>query len=270
MRIIDAHIHYNPKLTFFSDMAASIGHDATEERLRETFSSLGIEHAVIMGNGGLDLNDHRYPDFTSYCIGLDGFEFDLSATAKSLDLIEAHLKRSDCSGIKIYAGYNQVFVYEPEFFPVYELAAQYKKPVAIHTGEMSGGHGRLKSSHPLTLDEIAPKFRNTQFVMCHFGNPWLVDAAAVMQNNENVAADLSGFLEGIPDIDEYIERTVGYFDMIRSWLAYMGDYGRLMYGTDWPLVNMERYIEFVSRLIPERHHKEVFFDNANRIYRLGL
>lgn len=270
MRIIDAHIHFNPRLTHFKHMAVRVGHESTEKHLRNTFASLGIEHAVVMGNGGLTLGEHKYPDCVSYCIGLDGFEFDLNSIAPSLDLIEAHLKRPDCAGVKIYAGYNEVFVYEPEFFPVYELAAHYNKPVAIHTGETAGGNGRLKSSHPLTLDEIAHEFPRTQFVMCHFGNPWLTDAAAVMQKNENIAADLSGFLEGIPDIDKFIEDSVGYFDMIRTWLAYMGDYGRLMYGTDWPLVNMGRYVKFILRLIPERHWDGVFFDNANRIYRLGL
>jgi predicted TIM-barrel fold metal-dependent hydrolase len=29
-------------------------------------------------------------------------------------------------------------------------------------------------------------------------------------------------------------------------------------------------MEFVAHIIPERHHDKVFFDNANRIYQLGL
>ena len=46
---------------------------------------------------------------------------------------------------------------------------------------------------------------DVQFVMCHFGNPWLMDAAAVVEKNENVAADLSGLLEGKFDIPEFLE-----------------------------------------------------------------
>ena len=30
----------------------------------------------------------------------------------------------------------------------------------------------------------------------YFGNPWLLDAAAVVEKNENVMTDLSGLLEG--------------------------------------------------------------------------
>ncbi|MBR5283802.1 MAG: amidohydrolase family protein, partial [Clostridia bacterium] len=45
-------------------------------------------------------------------------------------------------------------------------------------------------------------------------------------------------------------------------------FDRLMYGTDWPLVNMAEYIDFVSRLIPERHWEDVFYNNAARIYNI--
>ena len=44
-------------------------------------------------------------------------------------------------------------VYEP----VYELAAAYDKPVAVHMGETAGPSAYLKYAHPLTLDEAAVK-----------------------------------------------------------------------------------------------------------------
>jgi hypothetical protein len=43
-----------------------------------------------------------------------------------------------------------------------------------------------------------------------------------------------------------------------------------MYGTDWPLANVNDYISFVKGFIPEAHWDDVFFNNANRIYKLGL
>ncbi|MBS6292334.1 MAG: hypothetical protein KH446_11625 [Oscillibacter sp.] len=39
---------------------------------------------------------------------------------------------------------------------------------------------------------------------------------------------------------------------------------------DWPIVNLGEYIGFIRRLVPETHWEPVFFDNANRIYGLGL
>lgn len=151
---------------------------------------------------------------------------------------------------------------------MYELAAQYDKPVAIHTGSTANGMGFLKYCHPLTVDEAATQFPKTRFVMCHFGNPWLPDAAAVLEKNANVFADLSGLLEGLFDLDELFEENSGYFSLLRTWLGYAGGYEKVMYGTDWPLVNMEQYIHFMQCLIPEKHHEKVFYQTAKHVYHL--
>ena len=62
----------------------------------------------------------------------------------------------------------------------------------------------------------------------------------------------------------------GYLDYIRTWLSYLGDYDRILYGTDWPLVNLFEYIELVKELIPEKHYDKVFYENAQRIYKLSV
>ena len=58
--------------------------------------------------------------------------------------------------------------------------------------------------------------------------------------------------------------------MLRGWIAYVEDWSKFMFGTDFPAVNVGNYIDFIRRLLPERRHEAVFFENANRIYQLGL
>ena len=127
-----------------------------------------------------------------------------------------------------------------------------------------------KYSHPLALDEAAADHRRTQFVMCHFGNPFLQEAAAVLEKNRNVSTDLSGLLEGRVDLDVYFRERAGYAELLRTWLNYLGCWDRVMYGTDWPIVNLGEYIGYIQRIVPEQYWEPVFYDNANRIYRLGL
>ena len=122
----------------------------------------------------------------------------------------------------------------------------------------------------MTVDEIATEYADVQFVLCHFGSPWVQDAAAVMAKNENVAADLSGLLEGCPDLSALWKEQSAFFAYLKMWMAYLGRYDSLMLGTDWPLVNLPLYIRFIQRLVPEHVWKKVFFDNANRIYQLHL
>ena len=268
MEIIDAHIHIFGDHA--NDMARRAGHENSKEHLREEYARLGLVGAVVMGNRPLDLEAHVYPEFLRYCVGLDRLSGWNEDRKKTYDLVERHLQRESCVGVKLYPGYNFQYVWDEEYAPVYELAARYGKPVAIHTGETSFSQAQLEYCHPLTLDRAAATFPQVQFVMCHLGNPWVVDAAAVISKNPNVSADLSGMLVGLLNMPAYLEEQAGYMAHLRTWIAYMESYDRLMFGTDWPLANIQNYIDFVARLVPEKHYEGVFAGNARRIYGLDF
>ena len=267
MKIIDAHIHIFAEERAH-DMARRAGHENSAAHLREEYARLGITGAVVMGNRSLAPEAHVYPEFMRYCVGLDRFINWEADPAKTYDLVEQSLRRDTCVGVKLYPGYNSYYASDEKYGPIYELAESYGKPVAIHTGETSVAQAKLKYSHPLTLDEAAASFPRVQFVMCHFGSPWFVDAAAVMAKNENVSADLSGLLEGLMDMPAFFREKEGYLAHLRTWIDYAGAYDRLMFGTDWPLANIQNYIDFVANVIPEKHHEKVFAENARRIYGL--
>ncbi len=270
MNIIDAHIHFRPGEGHFSAIARAAGHENTPEHVAEAFSRLGVRHALVMGNRGLDIALHAYPDNMSYLIGLDQNVLSPQAREESIRLVEEHLGRKSCAGIKVYAGYCRYDLADPVYRPFFELAGTYQKPVAVHTGVTASSNALLKYSHPLQLDEVAVTHPRVRFVMCHFGNPWLPDAAAVLEKNGNVVADLSGLLVGRVDFPRYAAEQAGYLQQLKTWIAYVEDYEKFLYGTDWPLVNMGDYLEYMQRLIPDRHLEKVLFSNANRIYKLGL
>ena len=222
-----------------------------------------------MGNRTLDPAAHVYPEVFRYCIGIDRTYLRGGTVEQAVPDVELHLRSPRCAGVKLYPGYNPIYVWDSVYEPIYALAEYYNKPVAVHTGETATPGALLKYCHPMTLDEAAVKHPNVQFVMCHFGNPWLSDAAAVVDKNKNVALDLSGLLEGAVQTEELLVRKKGYVDQLRTWLEYLG-YEDVMFGTDWPLANLEQYIDFVKALVPEEEWEKVFFDNANRIYGMGL
>jgi predicted TIM-barrel fold metal-dependent hydrolase len=106
--------------------------------------------------------------------------------------------------------------------------------------------------------------------MCHFGNPFFESAAAVLVKNPNVAADISGFLDGRTDLDGYFEEQAGYVFLLKTWLTACNSWDRLMFGTDFPIVNLGEYIEFIKRIVPEQYWRQVFYRNANWIYGLHI
>ena len=254
----------------FSELADAAGHKNSGPHLQQIYNKLGIALGIVMGNRTVDPKEHIYPEFLRYCVGLDSTCLEGKLTSDEIDKLEENLKRPQCVGIKLYPGYTPVYVSDPGYEPVYELAKAYHKPVAVHMGETSTPGAYLKYSHPLSLDQAAADHPDVQFIMCHYGNPWLMDAAAVVSKNENVATDISGLLEGRVCLDQLFSEKAGYMDALRTWLGYLREYDDVMFGTDWPLVNLEEYISFISRLVPEKYHEKVFFENANRIYNLGL
>ncbi len=274
MKIIDAHLHlFPPEEPEFEEMARAVGHHNSIEHLKRVYGELEIVHGVVMGNRSLEVGYHDYPeDLFHYCVGLDSRLLDRGdAVIPDLpDQVEAHLARRSCCGVKLYPGYNKTALTAPLYEPIYALAARYHKPVAVHMGLTAFPGAYLKYCHPLALDEAAADHPETQFVMCHFGNPFLESAAAVVEKNPNVAADLSGLLEGRVDLPAYFQEQSGYVAALKTWLTAIERWEDLMFGTDWPIVNLGEYVAFIRALVPERHWERVFFQNANRIYGLGL
>lgn len=273
MKIIDAHLHLFPPSPETEETARQVGHHNSITHLRQVYKELGMVHGVVMGNHSLDLGYHQYPeDLFHYCVGLDSSMRNEEGrfVPDFVERVEENLRRENCCGVKLYPGYNHIWLSDPLYEPVYRLAARYGKPVAVHMGLTASPGAHLKYAHPLALDETAADHPDTRFVMCHFGNPFLEAAAAVVEKNPNVAADLSGLLEGRVDLDRYFQEQAGYVSLLRTWLTAIQKWDSIMFGTDWPIVNLGEYIQFIQRLIPEERWAAVLFENANRIYGLGL
>ena len=273
MKIIDAHLHLFQPSPRTDAMAQAVGHQNSTEHLRQVYGELDMVHGVVMGNRSLDPAYHDYPaDLFHYCVGLDSalMEGGERVIPDLAERVEENLKRESCCGVKLYPGYNRIWLSDPVYQPIYELAARYDKPVAVHMGLTAFPGAHLKYCHPLSLDEVAADHPRTRFVMCHFGNPFLECAAAVVEKNPNVAADLSGLLEGRVDLEPYFQVQSGYAGLLSTWLTAICQWDGILYGTDWPIVNLEEYIRFIQRIVPEEFWEKVFFQNANRIYGLGL
>jgi predicted TIM-barrel fold metal-dependent hydrolase len=188
--------------------------------------------------------------------------------------IEAH--REKIVAFKAYLGYLHFGPEHPNYVPYYKLAAKYLLPVIVHTGDNWSTTAKVKYAHPLRMDEVAVDHPEVRFVLAHFGNPWLIDAAEVVFKNPNVWADLSGLFVGG---DEVIQGLLDAAKMpgsaaaltvsdLKKAIGYVGDYKKFLYGSDWPLAPMGSYRRLIESLIPEEHHQEVFRTNAEYVFKL--
>ncbi len=113
MKIIDAHLHLFSRNDETEEMARQVGHHNSTDHLRQVYGELGIVHGVVMGNRSLDPAGHQYPeDLFHYCVGLDSSLTDGEGglAPDYVELVEENLKRESCCGVKLYPGYNHIWL----------------------------------------------------------------------------------------------------------------------------------------------------------------
>ncbi|HZY69887.1 MAG TPA: amidohydrolase family protein [Thermoplasmata archaeon] len=135
--------------------------------------------------------------------------------------------------VKLYPGYQPFAVPDPRVEPILAWAERARVPVFVHQGDTSEVDARVRFAMPIHLDEVAVRWRGVRFVLCHLGNPWMEEAAAVVRKNPNVWADTSGLL------NPFVERFDELVDRMRRRLAHalwaVGDARKILFGSDWPI-----------------------------------
>ncbi|UCZ51572.1 amidohydrolase family protein [Bacillus shivajii] len=278
MKIIDAHIHLS-YIGSFEHTAKHLSHiDYSVEGLYKEMN----ENNVVLGIGmglremeggegfpdslpptpmGLDMVKGNDPKIV-YCPGVNPYRLG----KKELSQLEKELLKPEAVGIKIYLGYYPFYAYDKVYEPVYEIAKGFDVPVVFHTGDTYSERGLLKYAHPLTLDEVAVRHRDVTFVMAHFGDPWMLDAAEVVYKNRNMFADLSGLIVGDRKEVNRITNTPHFFDHLKHAVAFCDHYEKFMFGTDWPLVQMEPYIKFIQDHFPSSSWDDLFYHTATNVF----
>ena len=262
MKIIDAHMHYS-NINSFHKTARELSkvnysYEGIIKEYEECNVVLGIAMGLTETNGvgfpdneaktpmGIDLTE-EIPSNIVYCAGVNPFDLNETTLLK----LEEEIQLPNVVGIKIYLGYYPFYAYDEVYEPVYKLAKKYSLPVVFHTGDTYSERGLLKYSHPLALDEVAVKHRDVNFMMAHFGDPWVLDGAEVVYKNSNMYADLSGLIVGT-EVDVNRHQETRFFDHLRHAITYCDNYEKFLFGTDWPLIPIKPYIQFIKNIIPEQ------------------
>jgi hypothetical protein len=164
------------------------GRPPMAERVRAEMARANLKYAFAMGSLDGPKDDP---------LGVAGI-LDLARSVPGLKAIgvadprrtdPAHLKaveaqldrhRGEIVAFKAYLGYLHFGPEDPNYVPYYRLAAKYDLPVVAHTGDNWSTSAKVKFAHPLRMDEVAVDHPDVRFVLAHFGNPWLADAAEVV------------------------------------------------------------------------------------------
>lgn len=257
LQIIDVHTHTD----FSGGLEITSKIPKTREQYFKEWREAGVVGAVAhTTEDGSDFHDLKDQNVI-YCAGV--------GENINKKRIESGLKSGQYGCIKVYLGYTHRFAYDKKYNGIYKLAEKYNVPVVFHTGDTYTPvpKAKVKYSDPLTIDEVAVDHPNVTFVIAHCGNPWIESAAEVAYKNKNVFLECSAFLIG--DLDQMPKEEIDTY-MIRpiSWIfGYVDDPSKFMFGSDWPLVGIKSYVEAYKRAIPKEYWKDVFYENAVRVFK---
>jgi uncharacterized protein len=174
----------------------------------------------------------------------------------------------DLVAVKLYPGYQAFYPHDSRLGPVYEFSHRSRVPVMIHQGDTLDPNGQVKYARPLEVDEVAVRYRDVRFVLCHLGNPWVEELAELVYKNSNVYTDTSGLLAhpSVPYFRKMIERAQR---RLTNAIAAIGDSHRVLYGSDWPLESIETAVALVEGLdLPTEDKDRILGENARKLFRI--
>ena len=264
--LIDVHVHLNNY------------HESTRRPTAENVAQLlanmdesKVDHAVVISSYKVDMDRPSVEEVIELLSDnpritvVEGLRW-RGDVRTDLFTLEERISWGMVKGIKLYPGYDHYPINDPSLESVFRIAAKHDVPVMIHTGDPYSKTAKVRMAHPLLVDDIAVDYPDVRFVMCHLGNPWFQDAAEVLYKNDNVYGDISGLTLG--EFSYKFERYVAM--RLKEMITYMGDPGtQLMFGTDWPLVNMKPYLKLLEELefTPEQH-ENVAWKTAVKLFKI--
>ncbi|HLN50659.1 MAG TPA: amidohydrolase family protein [Thermoplasmata archaeon] len=182
--------------------------------------------------------------------------------------LEAIDSEPEIAAIKLFPGYLSFYPTDPRLDPIYEYARERGLPVLFHQGDTLEGRGLLKFARPVEVDEVAGRFRDVRFVLCHLGNPWIDEAAEVVYKNPNVYADTSGLL-GPPSAPYFARSLELCRERLMNVILTVGSPERILYGSDWPLEELRTAVDLIDRLdLPDKDKAAILGGNARHLFGL--
>ena len=180
--------------------------------------------------------------------------------------VESARRLVDENGVRGFKFHPTVQGFDPSderHYPLYAAVQEAGAVALFHTGQtgigagVPGGFGlRLGLSNPMLLDPVAADFPDLQIIMAHPSVPWQDEALSIATHKHNTWIDLSGW-------------SPKYFpeSLVRAANSYLR--GRVLFGSDFPLLTPDRWIADAAKtaLKPEAL-PGIMRDNAARL--LGL
>jgi predicted TIM-barrel fold metal-dependent hydrolase len=169
-------------------------------------------------------------------------------------------------GLKLDPSLQRFYPNDPATaFPVYEACQSLEIPVLIHCGMSWAPQGLAKYAQPLLMEETVQAFPGVNFILAHFGWPWVNEAQMLAIKYHNVYLDTAILYSGTPGnaMQRVIGQQVG-LEVVERSLA-----NKILFGSNYPRVDIRRSVRGLQALDLTPRTKNAILDgNARKILKL--
>lgn len=176
--------------------------------------------------------------------------------------LESAIRGMGLKGLKLDAALQNFDFSDPRVFEVYEAAAALGIPVLIHTG-MSWAPGTpLQQGQPLLLEPAIRKFPRLNFVLAHWGWPWVWDATAMALKYPNVYLDTSCLYYDSPlEFYQFV-----FSKQIPTTVIERSLRNQVVFGSNYPRVEIKNMVKSLKSLgLTEGCLEKILRTNAEKL-----
>ncbi|MCU0666541.1 MAG: amidohydrolase family protein [Candidatus Omnitrophica bacterium] len=160
--------------------------------------------------------------------------------------------RVNGDGVKLQPEFQGFYADDQKAFPMYQVMEELEIPVLFHCGEELSGTMLVRSSGKRIIN-IKKAFPKLKIIAAHFGGFKLWEEAEKYLVGEDIYLDTSFFFGFLPD------------QKVRD-LLFSHRPDRLLFGTDFPLVDQAQDLEYLARLgLPQILHERILYKNAENL-----
>jgi hypothetical protein len=278
--MIDFHTHpvliqeFADKYPNYQAMARDVFHIGNNFQPLETFflqmDVAGVEKAVLLPVACERAREHSVSSneqvaelcgISKRFIGFGSVDPLESGAPQELERV---VKQLGLRGLKLDAALQDFDLNDPRVFEVYECAAALGIPVLHHTGMSWAPGSPLEQGQPIRLEKAIRKFPNLNFVLAHWGWPWVWEATALALKYPNVILDTSCLYYDSPG--EFFGFV--FSQQIPTTLIERSLRNQVVFGSNYPRVEIKNLVKaWKSLQFTEGFLEKAFRTNAERLLR---
>jgi predicted TIM-barrel fold metal-dependent hydrolase len=196
-----------------------------------------------------------HPDRLCGLAGIDPFR-----GMEGVRELERAVREYGFVGAHLYPHHFELAPDHAKYYPYYAKCCELGLPIMMQVGQnlvYQRNRRRRSVGRPISLDAVACDFPELRLIGIHIGIPWADEMIAMAWKHENVFIGTDAYAP-------------------RYWppqlVHFLNTYGRekVMFGTDWPVVDPARAVREIEALgIRPEAKLGLMRENALRVFRLG-